>query len=75
MECPTFIDFMSIDVEGFEEKVLKGLNFNLHKPTVMLIEHIRFSKNTETFIPPEYELVNKDILNGCWINKKLIKRS
>ena len=73
MGCPTSIDFMSIDVEGFEDKVLRGLDFNLHKPSVMLIEHVRFSKGTELLIPPEYVLVNKDNINGCWVNKKLIR--
>ncbi|MEM6823414.1 MAG: FkbM family methyltransferase [Verrucomicrobiota bacterium] len=32
------IDFLSIDVEGFEESVLKGLDLSQHRPTVILLE-------------------------------------
>ncbi len=32
------IDFLSLDVEGYELNVLKGLDFTRHRPNVMLIE-------------------------------------
>jgi len=32
------IDFFSLDVEGFELNVLKGLNFYKYRPKFMLIE-------------------------------------
>lgn len=32
------IDFLSLDVEGFELEVLKGLDFAVHRPKYMLIE-------------------------------------
>lgn len=32
------IDFLSLDVEGFELEVLKGLNFKKYKPNYLLIE-------------------------------------
>ncbi len=32
------IDFLSLDVEGYELNVLKGLDFTLHRPNVLLIE-------------------------------------
>lgn len=32
------IDFLSLDVEGYELHVLKGLDFTIHRPNVMLIE-------------------------------------
>ena len=32
------IDFLSLDVEGYELNVLKGLNLNVNRPTYMLIE-------------------------------------
>lgn len=32
------IDFLSLDVEGFELNVLKGLNFSKYRPKYMLIE-------------------------------------
>jgi FkbM family methyltransferase len=34
----TNIDFLSLDVEGYELNILKGLNLNVHRPTYMLIE-------------------------------------
>ena len=32
------IDFLSIDVEGYELEVLKGMNFNKYRPLYLLIE-------------------------------------
>jgi len=38
IEITQKIDFLSLDVEGYELNVLKGLNFNKYKPKYMLIE-------------------------------------
>ena len=32
------IDFLNIDIEGAEEKVLKSLNFNIYDPTIICVE-------------------------------------
>jgi FkbM family methyltransferase len=32
------IDFLKIDVEGWEHEVLKGLDLGLHRPTILVIE-------------------------------------
>jgi hypothetical protein len=32
------IDFLSLDTEGYELHILRGLNLNKHRPTYMLIE-------------------------------------
>ena len=32
------IDFLSLDTEGYEYEILKGLNFNKYSPTYLLIE-------------------------------------
>ncbi|GIK10625.1 MAG TPA: FkbM family methyltransferase [Anaerolineales bacterium] len=32
------VDFLSLDVEGYEHEVLKGLDFSRHRPRFMLIE-------------------------------------
>jgi FkbM family methyltransferase len=34
----TTIDFLSLDVEGYEINVLKGIDFEKHRPNLMLIE-------------------------------------
>lgn len=36
---PTFIDFVSLDIEGYEVKALSGLDFSKYKPTVFVIEY------------------------------------
>jgi FkbM family methyltransferase len=35
---PTNIDFLSLDTEGYELEILKGLNLNKYRPKFMLIE-------------------------------------
>ena len=37
-DCPKHIDLMSIDVEGFEDKVLMGIDFIKHIPKVLVVE-------------------------------------
>lgn len=39
------IDLLSLDVEGYELEVLKGLNFDKYKPKVLLIEIYNFNYN------------------------------
>ena len=39
------IDLLSLDVEGFELEVLKGINFDKYKPKVLLIEIYNFNYN------------------------------
>ena len=36
--CHTNIDFLSLDTEGYELEILKGLNLNKYRPKFMLIE-------------------------------------
>ena len=38
IEQPTIIDFLSLDTEGYELEILKGLNLNKYRPRYMLIE-------------------------------------
>ncbi|HCS66458.1 MAG TPA: SAM-dependent methyltransferase [Cellvibrio sp.] len=35
------IDFLSIDVEGFDFRVLKSINLDVHKPEVILVEMLK----------------------------------
>ncbi len=40
ISLPNQIDYMNIDVEGHEEKVLNGFNINKYKPKVISIEYL-----------------------------------
>jgi FkbM family methyltransferase len=50
----TKIDFLSLDVEGFELSALQGIDFEKHRPAVMLIE-ARYRDEIESFLQPLYE--------------------
>ena len=59
---------MSIDVEGVEEKVLKGLDFNKYHPSMLIIESNKTFETIRALIPANYTLMNNDGLNACWID-------
>jgi FkbM family methyltransferase len=48
------VDFLSLDVEGFEIPVLNGIDFNKHRPKYMLIE-ARYRKEIDSILSPLYE--------------------
>lgn len=52
------IDLLSLDVEGYELEVLKGMNLAKYKPRYILIE-ARFFEEIDTFLSGEYEIVAK----------------
>ena len=69
--CPKNIDLMSIDVEGFEDKVIKGIDFNIHTPNMMVIEiNIISLDEVSNLLPKEYEFIKSDNLNAVWVNTK-----
>jgi len=43
----TTIDFFSLDVEGYEINVLKGIDFEKHRPNLMLVEALNSSFRDE----------------------------
>jgi len=59
------IDFFSLDVEGFELNVLKGLDFNRYTPTYILVE-ARYRDEIDSYLQPLYdpiaELSHHDVL-------------
>ncbi|MCB0309601.1 MAG: FkbM family methyltransferase [Bdellovibrionales bacterium] len=46
------VDLFSLDVEGYEMEVLKGLNLNRHRPDYILFElhDVKYSENPTTFL-------------------------
>lgn len=52
------IDLFSLDVEGFELEVLKGLDFKQYKPKLLLIE-TSYRDEIEAFIGGLYEIVDE----------------
>jgi FkbM family methyltransferase len=70
INCPNHIDLMSIDVEGFEDRVLKGLDFNQYHPTMLIVESNRSFEAIISLIPTDYKLIKNDGLNACWITEK-----
>jgi hypothetical protein len=50
------VDFFSLDVEGFELEVLKGLDLSRHAPRFLLIETEQLEAVTE-FLGPRYAMI------------------
>jgi FkbM family methyltransferase len=52
------IDFMSLDLEGFELEALKGLDMRRHRPRFLLVE-VRDEKSVDAFLAPFYQKIGK----------------
>ena len=57
----SLIDFFSLDVEGYEQIVLEGLDFALFRPTYILIEFLDHDKKKEVekYIGHLYDFVEQ----------------
>lgn len=59
------IDFLSLDVEGYEAQVLKGIDFHRTRPRFILVE-ARYESDVRAALPTEYKeaarLSHHDIL-------------
>jgi FkbM family methyltransferase len=53
----TQIDFMSLDLEGYEAAALRGLDFERHRPTVLLVEISGDRQEVERALGPWYDAV------------------
>lgn len=66
--CPNEFDILSIDVEGHEIKVLKGINFSEHSAKILIVEtNVISESEIEKVIPNYYKKVNSDGLNTVWV--------
>lgn len=66
--CPKNIDVMSIDVEGQELNVLKGIDFTKHLPKLIFIEIDKTPINDiMAVLPSGYRVIAKDYLNAAII--------
>lgn len=73
-DCPSDIDFMLIDVEGFEVNVLNGLDFSKHLPKLMLIEISNTPFQTiNSMICDRYDFIHHDGLNAMFVHKDFSK--
>ena len=57
-KCPKDFDLLNIDVEGHEIEVIKGLDFKIYKPKIILIE-IHAKKTDEIFKSKVYKYLTK----------------
>jgi FkbM family methyltransferase len=51
------IDFMSLDLEGYEAPALRGLDLRRHRPTLLLVEISVAREDVEALLDPWYEAV------------------
>jgi FkbM family methyltransferase len=65
------IDIISIDVEGGEFNVLKGLDLNKYKPKVMVIENVTDDLNIKNYLEEHgYKLDKQFSYNQYYVHKE-----
>ena len=68
--CDTYIQpdreihFLKIDVEGFEEQVLKGMNFEKFRPWIVMLEATVPGSTIQSYQKWEYLLLNNKYIFG-----------
>jgi len=64
----TPIDFISIDTEGTELDVLKGLSINRYKPKLLVVENNFNNPNIEEYLKPfGYMKVRRHVINDFYM--------
>jgi len=67
--CPERFDLMSVDVEGYEHKVIMGMEFTKHRPKLLVVEVNRVPADyIESLLPDGYHLFGHDGLNAAWVD-------
>ena len=62
------IDFLKIDVEGLEPSVLRGLDLDRYRPTVVVVEASRADQCAAVLLPRGYRLEFFDGLNVYYVD-------
>jgi len=57
------INFLTIDVEGYELNVLKGFNFKKYEPDMVIVEYIDTSIKQEFFYQSISNIINSELFN------------
>ena len=66
-DCPNDIDIMSIDVEGFEDKVILGMDFVKYNVKMLILEINQVSVECiDNILPDHYDFKESDGLNAVW---------
>ena len=72
------IDLLSLDVEGYEVEVLRGIDFNRHAPTYLLIEvRPELRDEIENILGGKYELLSVLSSNNSYsdiVYKKMVEK-
>jgi FkbM family methyltransferase len=62
------IDFLSLDVEGYEVEVMEGLNFEKYRPRLILIEdRVRDLQRHRYLTSKGYKIVRRSGANGWYV--------
>lgn len=62
------VDFVSIDVEGFELDVLRGFSLSRYRPDLILIEdHVRTLELHRYLLAQDYRLIERTFLNNWYV--------
>lgn len=74
---PSTIDFLSIDVEGYDYKVLQSIDFNLLRPRAIVIESFDYlvdkslnNKFSQLLQEKDYLFIAKTITNSIYVTKE-----
>lgn len=63
--CDGKIDFLSVDVEGLELEVVTGFSFEVVRPRVVVVEHIRRRKEPRR--PEDVPVAKALAVHGYWL--------
>lgn len=64
LSVPAVIDFLSLDVEGYEAQVLRGLNLERYRPHWILVE-ANFFDEVNAVLADRYDLVERLTHHDC----------